>query len=175
MEYKTSGIFNTFRRLTKKQLRENARYVISFAAPFAFMAIGVAIAVSTGIFGIGPIFGALGVAGLIFVCSRIKCRYTPRFGIKYNLLRFGIAGFLLYRHTAWNGLLGLYNKLTFRFDGFIPFESYILAILTFGLLTVAVAAYGLSKTENAQIADLLGVYEVFGAVLTFGAFFAIII
>lgn len=171
MEQAHTGIFNSFRKLTGSQLRENSRYVILFAAPFVFIAIGVAIAVLTGIVWVGSIAGGIGLVGLIYICGHIKYQYTPRFGKKYNLLRFGIAGLLLYQHTAWNGLRGIYNLLAINYGYSISMKSFCLSVILVSGLMTALSAYGLSKTNDLREADLLGICEVFGFVLAFGAIF----
>lgn len=169
-----NNILGSYKPLDRLQLKHNARYVSVRALLVALVAIGVAASVMTGIIWIAPSMAAVCLTAYILIIRHSSFHYTTRFGGRFNLLRFSIAGFIIYRFSAWRGLFGLYNHLYFR-------EGYDISPLRFGL-TVLIASGALfltanlilNRTTDPRMADALAIAETIGVVLAFGSAFFLI-
>lgn len=161
MEYENNdiNIFGTFRTLTPAQIKCNAIYAAGWVVAFSIVVAGVAIAVLTGIVWIGPVIGIVGLSSLYFVSRMRYMRYTPRFGKKYNIMRWVICGCLIYGGVAWRGLLGFYNYLCWKQGYNISIIPYGWTILSISLTIALVSKLCLYRITDVHIADLVGIIE----------------
>lgn len=169
------SIFGSFMPLSQEELKMNSKFMALWATGIALLAVGVGIAVKTGIIWIA-VFSAIFALGVcIFLFQKFSFRFTPRFGVRYNFLRFLVGGFIVYRGTAWNGLFGLYQYLHFE-------KAWLMSAQTFAIITLicSVSIYILSNISLNHItdvlkADFLGLVEVLALVFAFGASFFLIL
>lgn len=155
-----NDIFGTFRSLTPEQIKCNARFVANWVVGLSIVIAGVAIAVWTGIVWIGPVFAIVGLCPLFFAPRARNIRYTPRFGMKYNMLRLVIWGFVVYGGVGWRGLLGFYNYLKWKQDWDISLAYYGWTVLAISLIITLITNLSLYRTGNVQVADLAGIIEM---------------
>lgn len=171
MSDNTNGndIFGTFRILTPAQIKCNARYVANWVVVFSIIIAGVVIAVWTGIVWIGPVFGIVGLCPVFFAPRFRNIRYTSRFGMKYNMLRMVIWGFLVYGGVGWRGLLGFYNYLKWKQDWDVSLAFYGWTILAISLIITLIANLSLYRIMDVQVADLAGIIEMMASGVFIGS------
>lgn len=155
-----NNIFGSFRILTPAQIKCNAVAVAHWVVGFSIVIAGVALAVWTGIIWIGPVFGIVGLCPLIFAPRVRKIRYTPRFGLKYNMLRMVTWGFIVYGGVGWRGLLGFYNYLKWKQDWDLSLTSYGWTVLVISLIITLITNLSLYRVVDPQVADLAGIIEM---------------
>lgn len=83
-----NDIFGTFRPLTPAQMKGNAQFVALWSASLLIVLVGVVAAVRTGIVWIGVVAGGIWMGVIFLLANNRKVKYVPKFGVKYNLLRF---------------------------------------------------------------------------------------
>lgn len=159
-ETNDNDIFGTFRILTPAQIKCNAVYVAKWVVGGSIVIAGVVIAVLTGIIWISPVLGIIGICPLLFVPRLRNIRYTPRFGMKYTMLRLMILGFLVYGEVGWRGLLGFYNYLRWKQDWNISISTYGWTISAISLAITLIANLSLYRKVDVRVADLAGTIEM---------------
>lgn len=159
----------TFTQLTREQLRRNAGVVIPLALTAAIPIAGVTVAVSTGIVWIAAVSAAIWIAALAFVLRAKKSVYTPRFGRNYNLIRFGVAGMIIYQQTVWQGIAGLYNRLRFVYGPEVSAPALGWSLTAVLFLLFAGTNLALNRVTDSRLAMFLGFVEAISAAILLGA------
>lgn len=156
----SDNIFGTFRPLTAAQIKDNAKFVALWSAPFLICIVGVVVAVKTGIVWIGAASGAICVSALIFVASLRNVKYVPAFGMKYNLLRVLICGLIIYGGVAWRSLLGFYFHLNMKYGSELSISSFAWMVMALSCAIMAIARLSLFRIVDVYVADIVGIIEV---------------
>lgn len=155
-----NDFFGSFRTLTPAQIKGNAIFLASHAAGFFIMIVGVVAAVLTKKLWLAPTIGLIGIIVYFFVAGKRNIRYVTKFGMKYNIMRSLICGFLIYGAVGWKGLLGIFHYLIWEKEWDISITSFGWTVLAISLLITFVTKLSLYRTEDVQVADLIGLIEM---------------
>lgn len=167
--FASDDILGSFKPLTSEQLKSNARFIAAWLSPALLVAASVVAAVISGIIWISSCVTLLCLLAWIFIPKRLHLVYTPRFSGQYNFLRFFVGGFLVYKGVAWRSLFGLYTRIPFHPFYHISESTFGWVALTSSLAIAVASNIKLTYTTNVQIADFIGIIEIFAAALTVGS------
>lgn len=151
-------IFGTFRPLTPAQIKGNAKFVALCSAPALIIIAGVAAAVKTGIVWIAAASALIGLIVLMLVGRKRTIRYEPRFGIKFNMLRFILCGTIVYSGAGARDLLNIYNRYVLD-KGNITLSAYGNMLIALTLSVTLIANLHLYQHKNRHTADAIGMIE----------------
>lgn len=151
-------IFGIFRPLTPAQIKGNAKFVALWSAPALIIIAGVAAAVKTGIIWIAAASALVGLIAYMLVGRKRTIRYEPRFGIKFNMLRFILCGTIVYSGAGWRGLLSIYYRYVLdNWSISLPAYGYTLMVLS---LAITLATnLRLYRATDEHTADAIGIIE----------------
>lgn len=155
-----NDIFGTFRPLTPAQMKGNAQFVALWSASLLIVLVGVVAAVRTGIVWIGVVAGGIWMGVIFLLANNRKVKYVPKFGVKYNLLRFLIGGYLVYSGAVWRGLLGCYCLLAAKEGWEMSLSAFGWTLMTTSLAITLISKWSLYRMADVQVADLVGVIEM---------------
>lgn len=151
-------IFGTFRPLTPAQIKGNAKFVALWLAPALIIIAGVAAAVKTGIVWIAAASALVGLIVFMLVGKKRTIRYEPRFGIKFNMLRFILCGTIVYSGAVARDLLNIYNR--YVLDKWnITLSAYGNMLIALTLSVTLIANLHLYQHKNRHTADAIGIIE----------------
>ncbi|MGN0228851.1 MAG: hypothetical protein ACI4BH_03480, partial [Muribaculaceae bacterium] len=124
---------------------------------------------------IGAVSGVIWLCAVIFVASIRDVKYVPKFGIKYNLMRFLIGGFLVYSSVAWRGLLGIYNRVVINVACEVSISAFGWAVMAISLVITLISKLSLYRIEDVQMADLVGIIEMAALAIFLGSIMFILL
>ena len=151
-------IFGTFRPLTPAQIKGNAKFVALWSAPALIVIAGVVAAVKTGIIWIAAASALIWLITFMLVVRKCTIRYEPRFGIKFNMLRFIPCGAIVYGGIGWRGLLSIYHRYIMdHWD--LSLESYGNMLIALTLSVTLIVNLHLYQHKNRHTADAIGMIE----------------
>ena len=94
----------------------------------------------------------------MLVVRKSTIRYEPRFGIKFNMLRFIPCGPIVYGGRGWRGLLSIYHRYIMgHWD--LSLESYGNMLIALTLSVTLIANLHLYQHKNRHTADAIGIIE----------------
>lgn len=170
-----NDIFGTFKPLTIAQIRGNARFIGVYGSPLILVGIGVAVAVATGLIWVAVCAAIAWISAWMYLMSRSAVKFVPRFGNKYNLLRFLVGGFLVYGGAASGSLLGIYNRLCLNGCCRLSVSSFGWGVMALSAAILLAANLSLNHIVNVWMADLAGLMEMVAATACIGSIMVIIL
>ena len=157
-------IFGTFRPLTPAQIKGNAKFVALWSAPALIVIAGVVAAVNTGIIWIAAASALIWLIAFMLVVRKCTIRYEPRFGIKFNMLRFIPCGAIVYGGIGWRGLLSIYHRYIMEHWN-LSLESYGNMLIALTLSVTLIVNLHLYQHKNKHTADAIGIIETLALAL----------
>ena len=151
-------ILGTFRPLTPAQIKGNAKFVALLSAPALIIIAGVAAAIKTGIIWIGAASALIGLIAFLLGGRKRTIRYEPRFGIKFNMLRFILCGTIVYSGAGARDLLNIYNRYVLD-KWHITLSAYGNMLIALTLSVTLIANLHLYQHKNRHTADAIGMIE----------------